>query len=212
LRTSRSGAARIYKIPLGSIAQMRTQIEAELILQNIFLTADAMGLGAWIHATVLPPILLGDPKFRKTYGKMLDFDHVVPKWKPADLLRWQIPVPKFANLRAHPVGLRHKGEHLIKGSCSPYYDTMTEAVNNVIARKFGPKGIYRDTAVFDQIYKDGFAKTYLHDASDYSTEVIECARHLQLHLRNARSLSGACRYNLRSGRLAAGAQGRRRLL
>ncbi len=128
-------------IPLGSIAQMRTQT-----------------------------------KFRKTYGKMLDFDHVVPKWKLADLLRWQVPIPKFANLRAHPVGLRHKGEHLIKGSCPPYYDTMSEAVNDVIAAKFGPKGIYRDTAVFDQIYKDGFAKTYLHDASDYSTEVIECAR------------------------------------
>ena len=165
------------KIPLGSIAQMRTQIEADLILQNMFLTADAMGLGAWIHATMFPPILLGDPKFRKIYGKMLDFDYVVPKWKPADFLRWQVlPIPQMANVRAHPVGLRHKGEHLIKGSCPPYYDTMSEAVNDVIDAKFGPKGIYRDTAVFEQIYKDGFAKTYLQDASDYSTEVIECAR------------------------------------
>jgi len=89
-------STRTSKIPLGSIAQMRTQIEADLILQNMFLTADAMGLGAWIHATVLPPILLGDPKFRKTYGKMLDFDYVVPKWKLADFLRWQVPIPKFA--------------------------------------------------------------------------------------------------------------------
>src|SRR4029077_10361111 len=79
------------KIPLGSIAQMLTQIEADLILQNMFLTADAMGLGAWIHATMFPPILLGDPKFRKTYGKMLDFDHVVPKWKFWDIFRWQVP-------------------------------------------------------------------------------------------------------------------------
>ena len=53
---------------------MRTQIEADLIVQNLFLTADAIGLGAWIHGTILPPVLLGDPKFRKTYGKMLDFD------------------------------------------------------------------------------------------------------------------------------------------
>jgi len=164
------------KVPLGSIAQMRTQIEADLILQNMFLTADAMGLGAWIHATVLPPILLGDPKFRKTYGKMLDFDHVVPKWKFWDIFRWQVPFPKLANLRAHPVGLRHKGEHLIKGSCPPYYDSMTDAVKDVIDAKFGPKGIYHDIAVFEKIYKDGFAETYLHDASDYSGQVIECAQ------------------------------------
>ena len=42
---------------------MRTQIEADLLLQNLMLTADAMGLGAWIHASISPPVLLGDPKF-----------------------------------------------------------------------------------------------------------------------------------------------------
>ena len=34
------------KIPLGVIGTLRTQIEADLLLQNIFLTAEAMGLGA----------------------------------------------------------------------------------------------------------------------------------------------------------------------
>jgi hypothetical protein len=37
------------KLPLGTIWAMRTQIEADLLLQNLMLTADAMGLGAWIH-------------------------------------------------------------------------------------------------------------------------------------------------------------------
>jgi hypothetical protein len=164
------------KIPLGAIAQMRTQIEADLILQNMFLVADAMGLGAWIHAAISPPVMLGDPKFSDTYGPMLGFDFVTPKWKFLDLLRWQVPLPRFANLRAHPVGLRHKGEHLIKGSCPPYFDTMSEAVDDVIAGKFGEKGIYRDKATFEQIYKDGFAEAYLRDASDYPSDVIECAR------------------------------------
>ena len=62
---------------------MRTQIEADLLLQNLMLTADAMGLGAWIHASLAPPILLGDPKFTKQYGPMLGFDWSTPKWKPA---------------------------------------------------------------------------------------------------------------------------------
>ena len=35
------------KLPLGTIWAMRTQIEADLIVQNLFLTAEAIGLGAW---------------------------------------------------------------------------------------------------------------------------------------------------------------------
>ncbi|HEX6374514.1 MAG TPA: hypothetical protein VFZ91_02225 [Allosphingosinicella sp.] len=164
------------KLPLGAIGSMRTQIEADLLVQTLFLVADAMGLGAWIHGAISPPVLLGDPKFSKQYGKMLDFDFVTPKWKLADLLRWQVPLPRFANLRAHPVGLRHKGEVLIKGSCPPYYDSMGEAVDAVIAGKFGPNGIYKDEKVFAQIYKDDFGKEYLREASDYSSDVIECTR------------------------------------
>lgn len=171
------------KLPLGAIAQMRTQIEADLLLQNIFLTADAMGLGAWIHASLSPPVLLGDPKFSRKYGTMLGFDFVTPKWKIADIWRWQVPLPRYANLRAHPVGLRHKGEALIKGSCPPYFDSMAEAVDDVIAAKFGPKGIYHDTATFEQIYKDGFAERYLHDASDYPSDVIDCARDICTYIR-----------------------------
>ena len=88
------------KLPLGTLWSMRTQIEADLLLQNLMLTADAMGLGAWIHASLAPPILLGDPKFRATYGAMLGFDWSTPKWKPADIVRWQVPLPRYADLRA----------------------------------------------------------------------------------------------------------------
>jgi hypothetical protein len=164
------------KIPLGAIWAMRTQIEADLILQNLMLAAEAIGLGAWIHASIAPPILLGDPKFRKTYGKMLDFDWVTPKWKLADVLRWHVPLPRFASLRANAVGLRHKGEHLIKAMCPPYYDSMAEAVDVVVADKFGPDGIYTDEALFERIYKDDFGVKYLAEASDYSADVIECTR------------------------------------
>ena len=132
------------KLPLGTVWSMRTQIEADLLIQNLMLTADAMGLGAWIHASLAPPVLLGDPKFRDEYGPMLDFDWNVPAWKPADILRWQVPLPRFADVRANAVGLRHNGEHLIKAMCPPNYDTMAEAVDAVVADKFGPAGIYAD--------------------------------------------------------------------
>jgi hypothetical protein len=164
------------KIPLGAIWSMRTQIEADLLVQNLFLVAEAMGLGAWIHGSMSPPVLMGDPKFIKQYGAMLGFDFVVPKWRLLDILRWQVLLPRFANLRANPVGLRHKGEHLIKGSCPPYYDSMSEAVDAVVAAKFGPNGIYQDRATFEKIFRGSFGATYLKEASVYSQDVIECAR------------------------------------
>ncbi|WP_421723157.1 hypothetical protein [Bauldia sp.] len=165
------------KIPLGVIQQMRTQLEATLLTQNIFLVAEAMGLGAWIHGAISPPVLMGDPKFRDTYGKLLDFDHVTPPWKFLDFFRWAtLPIRQMKHVRSHAVGLRHKGETLIKGMCPPYYDTMSEAVDEVIADKFGPDGIYKDTDLFRRIYKDDYGDRYLDEAAEYGGEVIECTR------------------------------------
>ncbi|WP_328622540.1 hypothetical protein [Streptomyces sp. NBC_00354] len=164
------------KLPLGAIWAMRTQIEADLLLQNIMLTADAMGLGAWIHASLAPPIMLGDPKFRPTYGPMLGFDWTTPRWRPADLLRWQVPLPRYSTLRATTVGLRHNGEHLIKAMCPPNYATMNDAVDAVVADKFGPQGIYTDEGLFERIYRGEFGAQYLREASNYSADVIACTR------------------------------------
>jgi len=164
------------KIPLGVLWGMRTQIEADLLVQNLMLTADSMGLGAWIHASIAPPVMLGDPKFTKRYGNMLGFDWATPRWKVQDVIRWHVPLPWFANLRANPIGLRRMGEHLIKASCPPNYPTMSDAVDAVVADKFGPAGIYSDPALFARIYKGQFGEQYLTEASKYGEDVIECTR------------------------------------
>ncbi|HZA08967.1 hypothetical protein [Mycobacterium sp.] len=166
------------KLPLGTLWGMRTQIEADLLVQNLMLTADSMGLGAWIHASIAPPVLLGDPKFTKRYGTMLGFDWVTPRWKPIDAIRWQVPLPKHADLRANPVGLRRLGEHLIQASCPPNFPTMSAAVDAVVADKFGPHGIYSDQALFARIYQGQFGQRYLAEASKYGQDVIECTRDL----------------------------------
>lgn len=164
------------KLPLGTLWAMRTQIEADLLLQNLMLTADAMGLGAWIHATIAPPILLGDPKFTQRYGSMLGFEWSTPRWKLLDVLRWHVPLPKYADLRTTAVGLRHDGEHLIKAMCPPNYPTMADAVDAVVADKFGPGGVYTDEALFSRIYRGEFGAAYLAEASNYSADVIACVR------------------------------------
>ncbi|MEK1888969.1 MAG: hypothetical protein AAAB35_15660 [Phyllobacterium sp.] len=163
------------KVPLGAIGSLRTQIEADLILQNLFLIADAMGLGAWIHASISPPVLVGDPKFTTDYGPMLGFDVVTPKWRIMDLLRWHVPLPRYSNLRSNPIGLTYKGEHLIKGMSPPYYDSMAEAVQTVVRDKFADKGgFYTDKALFAQIYKGDYGERYLSEAAVYSSDVIAC--------------------------------------
>jgi len=163
------------KIPLGTIGTLRTQIEADLLLQNLMLVADAMGLGAYIHGSISPPVLLGDPKFTEQYGKMLGFEFAVPPFKLLDIIRWQVLLPSLANLRANPIGLKLGNEFLMKAKCPPYYATMKAAVNEVTAGKFGPNGVYKDSAMFAQIYKSQYGATYLAEASDYGSDVIDCA-------------------------------------
>lgn len=120
---------------------------------------------------------MGDPKFRETYGNMLSFDYISPPWKVMDILRWHtLPIRAMRHGRSHAVGLRHRGEHLIKAKCPPNHDMVSDAVDAVIAGKFGPGGIYKDSALFKRIYKSDFGDRYLADAVEYSGEVIECAR------------------------------------
>jgi hypothetical protein len=164
------------KVPLGIIGSLRTQIEADLLVQNLFLVAESMGLGAWIHATISPPVLAGDPKFVGRYGRMLGFEHVTPRWRLRDILSWHVPLPPYANLRAHPVALRHNGEYLIKGTCPPNFASMDEAVDSVVADKFGPNGLYNDRQLFARIYKDDYGDRYLNEARVYTRDVIECVR------------------------------------
>ncbi|MGW0808117.1 hypothetical protein [Nonomuraea sp. NPDC002799] len=173
---------RELKLPLGALGPMRTQVEADLLLQNLMLTADAMGLGAWIHATIHPQIMLGDPKFSRTYGRMLGFDFVTPRFRPADVLRWHVPLPKYAALRSHPVGLRAGGEHLIKAACPPYHRSMADAVDGVVRAKFGPEGIYGDEKTFARIYKGDYGRRYLAEAREYDQPVIDCVRDICTYL------------------------------
>lgn len=166
------------KVPLGILGALRTPIEADLLLQNLFLTADAMGLGAWIHATIAPPVMLGDPRYADQYGKMLGFEYHTPAWRfrPLDLLRWGIVLPRHAHLRAQPVALKHEGEYLIKAACPPNYESMAAAVTEVARRKFGDGGVYRDADTFRRIYKEDYGERYLRESGDYTQEVIDCAR------------------------------------
>jgi hypothetical protein len=155
------------KLPLGVLGSMRTQIEADLLLQNLMLVIQAMGLGGWIHASVAPTYLLGDPYQSPERG--LGFRWVKPPFRPLDLFRWGtfLTAP-----RAHPVGLDGRLEAL----CPPYVKDMDEAVDIVVRRKYDPGGVYRDPAYFRKIFRDGLGDRYLAEVPHYLPDVIACTK------------------------------------
>jgi hypothetical protein len=155
------------KLSLGVLGSMRTQIEADLLLQNLMLVLQAMGLGGWIHASILPVHLLGNPWLSTQKG--LGFDHVKPPFRLFDFFRWGTFLTK---VRSHPVGL--KG--LLEGLCPPYVKDMNEAVQKVIDQKYGPNGVYRDAAYFDRIFKDDRGQRYLREVPHYREEVVACVK------------------------------------
>ncbi len=155
------------KIPLGELGPMRTQIEADLLLQNVMLLLQAMGLGGWIHASVAPPHLLGNPY--ESTQKGLRFTFQKPRFNPLDILRWGT---FLTGPRAQPVGL---GD-LIQCMCPPYYKTMSDAVDAVIASKYGSQGIYTDQDYFRQIFQGNDGVRYVKEVPHYDPRVIECVK------------------------------------
>ena len=163
------------KVPLGVLGPMRTQIEADLLLQNLILCLQAMGLGGWIHAAVAPVHMLGNPYLSTVKG--LGFRHVKPPLGLLDFFRWGTFLPK---LRSHPVGL----DKLIEGMCPPYYATMADAVDAVIAMKYGSNGVYDDRAYFERVFKGDGGDRYVKEVPRYRPEVIQCTKDVCTYILN----------------------------
>jgi hypothetical protein len=163
------------KLPLGVLGPLRTQIEADLLLQNLALVLQAMGLGGWIHASVSPPYLLGSPHLATAEDRRqgLPFDWQTPRFRLLDLFRWGTFLP---SVRAHPVGLKVADEFLIKGMCPPYYPNLSDAVDAVVAMKFGKQGIYEDRAYFRNAFRGGGGDRYVDEVPHYEPDVVACVK------------------------------------
>ncbi len=112
-------------------------IEQGMLLQNIGLMAQALGLGgypnfaphpaAWFEALGFrmghqpATRYLGAPRLFSFLLGVLGKDRAVP----------------------YPLGMEANGEILLKSYCPPYYPTMTAAVHALVDFKFGPRGVFR---------------------------------------------------------------------
>jgi hypothetical protein len=112
-------------------------IEQGMMLQNLGLMAQALGLGGfpnfanhefgWFQALDFRMQQLPASKYLGA-GKVVSLG--------MQLLNKNPPVP-------YPVGLERNGQVLLKPFCPPYYRSMTEAVRAVAEIKFGEQGIFR---------------------------------------------------------------------
>jgi hypothetical protein len=155
------------KLPLGVLGTMRTQIEAELLLQNLMLMLQAMGLGGWIHSSVSPTSLL----------PALGFVYVTPPYRWLDFFRWGT---FHTEVRTQPIGL----PPYIECMCPPYYQSMADAVQAVIDSKYQAGGTYGDDTYFRRIFRGDRGEKYLREVPHYTDDVIACTKDICTYIYN----------------------------
>jgi hypothetical protein len=148
-------------IPLGIYGKGRTEYESLLLLQNLALVSQSMGLGGWIHAAFAPAILLGGYPER---GVGLGFRFEKPKG-----IRLPRPYPASVD---NPVGL----DGVLQSYAPPYFKDTDAAIDAILAEKYGPKGLYHDGATAVPGMKPDSAAAFAREASHVEPEVVEVAR------------------------------------
>lgn len=132
-----------HKLRIATIRQVEqfvtefVTIEQGMMLQNLGLMAQALGLGGftnfanhefgWFQA-------LGFRMEQMPASRYLGAGPLVSLGMK--LLRRDPLIP-------YPVGLERDGEVLLKPFCPPYYNTMADAVRAVVEAKFGARGLFR---------------------------------------------------------------------
>jgi len=149
------------RLPLGFGHTFQVDYEAILLLQNLVLTAQAIGLGGWLHASPPAPLIFERDPANGVFGLGFRMHKPDKEW-----VQWP-PVPSTL---PNPVGL----DGILQALCPPYLHSMDEAVDRVLDEKFGNQGTYRDVAQFARAFrKVEDAATYLHTAQSYAPKTIE---------------------------------------
>jgi hypothetical protein len=145
-------------VPLSIVRCMLADHEAYFLQQNLMLTAQAMGLGAWVHVGPQEPYLLQRDEAKGLRGLGFRFETPNRSWS-----RWP-PVPAT---QPNPVGI----DGILEGFCPPYITSMDEAVDRHLALKYES---YADVQVFGRGYRDPASSVaqFQADAVRYSPDAI----------------------------------------
>lgn len=130
-------------VTLRQVEQFVTEfvtIEQGMMLQNLGLMAQALGLGGF------PNFANHEFAWFQALGFRME-QMSASRYVGAGLLpSLAMKLLKRNPLIPYPVGLERAGEILLKPFCPPYYQSMSDSVRAVVELKFGPTGIFRDPA------------------------------------------------------------------
>lgn len=153
-------------LPLGLASAMRVNYESFFHLQNLMLIGQGMGLGGWVHASVAPPYVLQRDPSKNWLGLGFRMETPAKEWDA-----WP-PVP---STQPNPVGI----DGILEGLCPPYVASMDDAVDQVLAEKYGTTGAYGDVDLFKRPYQSqDLAQNYLRNATHYSPKAIEYTKEI----------------------------------
>lgn len=115
-------------------------IEQGMVLQNLGLMGQALGLGGYSNFA------------RHEYGWFVALGFRMGEM-PASryvgankLASWALRFLGRDQSVPYPLGLEHDGDVLLKPYCPPYYPSMEAAVYALVEKKFGPRGVFRGGA------------------------------------------------------------------
>lgn len=109
-----------------------TGAEQPLMEQNMYLAAQAMGLGGWIFGASPGPVVMGGTPLSRGLGFRF---HTPEKAGPQKRADWVGPA------MGNPVGL----DGVFEAYCPPYYRSMADAVQAIYDAKWGTQGIYKES-------------------------------------------------------------------
>ena len=115
-------------------------VEQGMILQNLGLACQAMGLAGFPHNCQLEPSTWFEALgFRME--EMPSSEYLSIPWP----VSWLMQLAGQETTIRYPVGLERHGEVLLKPYAPPYYASMEEAIRTLVDEKFGERGLYNQT-------------------------------------------------------------------
>lgn len=120
-----------------SLLHSVVMVEQGMILQNLGLMAQAMGLGGFPNFAGHEFAWFDAFEFRTRETSTLQYLGAGRLVRLVAGLLGKDPTLRY------PVGLERNGEVLLRSYCPPYYPSMEAAVRAVVETKFGENGIFR---------------------------------------------------------------------
>ncbi len=119
-----------------SLVHSVLQIEQGMMLQNLGLMAQAMGIGGF------PNFAGHEFGWFEALGFEMEEMSGLRYLGAGKILRWLASLLGKDRPIRFPVGLRHNGETLLQAYSPPWFPSMEEAVLAVVQRKFGRDGVF----------------------------------------------------------------------